>query len=186
MGGVGSSQRRYPRIDRACGRILEDAGLTSRGRARPRPGSTGSGEAWSPAGASPAVATGAMLRFVLLQNRAGKTRLSKYYQKFSEDETRKIEGEVHRIVTSREGANAAAMCSFVEVPPSSPVPLPPPSPSSSLRCLCSALARIAAIYCSPTLRRHSGETTRSCTGGTRGCSSPCASTQWTTSSRTSR
>ena len=56
-----------------------------------------------------------MLRFVLLQNRAGKTRLSKYYQKFSEDETRKIEGEVHRIVTSREGANASAMCSFVEV-----------------------------------------------------------------------
>ena len=56
-----------------------------------------------------------MLRFVLLQNRAGKTRLSKYYTKFSEEETRKIEAEVHRIVTQREGANASAMCSFVEV-----------------------------------------------------------------------
>eukprot|EP01043_Picozoa_sp_COSAG02_P079683 COSAG02_NODE_18563_length_932_cov_0.885954_1_plen_202_part_10 len=55
-----------------------------------------------------------MLRFVLLQNRAGKTRLSKYYNKFSEDETRKIEAEVHRIVTQREGSNASAMCSFVE------------------------------------------------------------------------
>ena len=56
-----------------------------------------------------------MLNFVLLQNRAGKTRLSKYYRKFSDEETQKIEGEIHRIVTSREGANAASMCSFVEV-----------------------------------------------------------------------
>lgn len=55
-----------------------------------------------------------MLNFVLLQNRAGKTRLSKYYTKFSEEETRKIEGEIHRVVTSREGPNASAMCSFVE------------------------------------------------------------------------
>ena len=55
-----------------------------------------------------------MLRFVLLQNRAGKTRLSKYYNKFSDEETRKIEAEVHRIVTQREGANASSMCSFVE------------------------------------------------------------------------
>ena len=56
-----------------------------------------------------------MLRFILLQNRAGKTRLSKYYTKFTEDEMRKIESEVHRTVTLREGMNAAEMCNFVEV-----------------------------------------------------------------------
>jgi hypothetical protein len=41
--------------------------------------------------------------------------LSKYYTKFTEDEMRKIESEVHRTVTLREGMNAAEMCNFVEV-----------------------------------------------------------------------
>merc|ERR1711907_634074 len=53
---------------------------------------------------------GTMIRFFLLQNRAGKTRLSKWYAPFDEDERRKIEGEVHRAVTSRE----ARLCNFIE------------------------------------------------------------------------
>mmetsp|Transcript_69480 Transcript_69480/g.192278 ORF Transcript_69480/g.192278 Transcript_69480/m.192278 type:complete len:143 (-) Transcript_69480:76-504(-) len=43
-----------------------------------------------------------MIRFFLLQNRQGKTRLSKWYVAIEEGEKRKIEGEVHRIVTSRD------------------------------------------------------------------------------------
>jgi AP-2 complex subunit sigma-1 len=43
-----------------------------------------------------------MIRFFLLQNRAGKTRLSKWYVAVEEAEKRKIEGDVHRLVTSRD------------------------------------------------------------------------------------
>lgn len=45
----------------------------------------------------------AQIRFFVLQNRQGKTRLSKWYVAIEEAEKRKIEGEVHRIVTSRDG-----------------------------------------------------------------------------------
>eukprot|EP00656_Telonema_subtile_P052449 TRINITY_DN7316_c0_g1_i1.p1 TRINITY_DN7316_c0_g1~~TRINITY_DN7316_c0_g1_i1.p1 ORF type:complete len:143 (+),score=48.90 TRINITY_DN7316_c0_g1_i1:158-586(+) len=51
-----------------------------------------------------------MIIFFLLQNRAGKTRLSKWYKPYDEDERRKIENEVHRLVTSRENK----LCNFVE------------------------------------------------------------------------
>merc|ERR1740130_1743430 len=51
-----------------------------------------------------------MIRFFLLQNRAGKTRLSKWYAPFDEDERRKIESECHRLVTSRE----PKLCNFIE------------------------------------------------------------------------
>mmetsp|Transcript_65367 Transcript_65367/g.206554 ORF Transcript_65367/g.206554 Transcript_65367/m.206554 type:complete len:144 (+) Transcript_65367:25-456(+) len=43
-----------------------------------------------------------MIRFLLLQNRAGKTRLAKYYVPLREDEKHKMEYDVHRLVSSRE------------------------------------------------------------------------------------
>ncbi|KAJ9451191.1 AP-2 complex subunit sigma [Diplonema papillatum] len=43
-----------------------------------------------------------MIRFILLQNRSGKTRLSKWYQAFTEDEREKIKTEIHRAITARE------------------------------------------------------------------------------------
>lgn len=43
-----------------------------------------------------------MIQFVLLQNRAGKTRLAKYYAPYADQEKHKIEYEVHRLVTGRE------------------------------------------------------------------------------------
>ena len=43
-----------------------------------------------------------MIRFLLLQNRQGKTRLSKWYVAIEESDKRKIENEVHRLITSRD------------------------------------------------------------------------------------
>ncbi len=43
-----------------------------------------------------------MIRFMLLQNRAGKTRLAKYYVPFLDAEKRKLEYDIHRAVVSRD------------------------------------------------------------------------------------
>ena len=43
-----------------------------------------------------------MIQFLLLQNRQGKTRLSKYYKNFSDSEKTKMETEIHRTVTTRD------------------------------------------------------------------------------------
>eukprot|EP00611_Tribonema_gayanum_P022108 TRINITY_DN4380_c0_g1_i1.p1 TRINITY_DN4380_c0_g1~~TRINITY_DN4380_c0_g1_i1.p1 ORF type:complete len:143 (+),score=34.64 TRINITY_DN4380_c0_g1_i1:126-554(+) len=44
-----------------------------------------------------------MIRFLLLQNRQGKTRLSKWYiPLYDEQEKNKIENDVHRLVVSRD------------------------------------------------------------------------------------
>ena len=51
------------------------------------------------------------VRFFLLQNRQGKTRLSKWYVNIDESDKRKIENEVHRLVTSRDNK----LTNFVEV-----------------------------------------------------------------------
>ena len=41
-----------------------------------------------------------MIRFVLLQNRQGRTRLAKYYVPMEDAEKHEIEYDVHKIVTS--------------------------------------------------------------------------------------
>ena len=43
-----------------------------------------------------------MIRFILLQNRSGKTRLSKWYAAYEEEEREKIKQEIHRMITTRE------------------------------------------------------------------------------------
>ncbi|GMH59415.1 hypothetical protein TL16_g02826, partial [Triparma laevis f. inornata] len=42
------------------------------------------------------------IRFFLLQNRQGKTRLSKWYFPIGESEKKRIESSVHRMVVSRD------------------------------------------------------------------------------------
>ena len=52
-----------------------------------------------------------MIRFFLLQNRAGKTRLAKYYSPFSDDEKHRMEDEVHRLIVLRD----TKFANFLEV-----------------------------------------------------------------------
>ncbi|GAY42924.1 hypothetical protein CUMW_070690 [Citrus unshiu] len=44
----------------------------------------------------------ALIRFILLQNRQGKTRLAKYYVPLEDSEKHKVEYEVHRLVVNRD------------------------------------------------------------------------------------
>ena len=84
-----------------------------------------------------------MIQYLLLQNRQGKTRLSKYYRAYTDEERQKIESDVHRIVTTRD----PKFTNFVEVhaaanraraPCSSP-PLRSPALTAPLSCPCSTL-----------------------------------------------
>jgi hypothetical protein len=51
------------------------------------------------------------IRFFVLQNRQGKTRLSKWYVPCDEADKRRIEGDVFRLVSSRD----TKFTNFVEV-----------------------------------------------------------------------
>ena len=62
-----------------------------------------------------------MIRFFLLQNKQGKTRLSKWYQNAPDDLERvKLEADVHRIISMR----GRGFTNFVEVS----IPFDPPPP----------------------------------------------------------
>ena len=51
--------------------------------------------------ARPPSALRLQIRFILLQNKQGKTRLSKYYVPLEDTEKRKLEQEIHREVVAR-------------------------------------------------------------------------------------
>jgi len=43
-----------------------------------------------------------MIRFILVQNRQGKSRLSKFYVPYSDEEKVRLRGEVHRLIAPRD------------------------------------------------------------------------------------
>lgn len=43
-----------------------------------------------------------MIKFILVQNRQGKTRLSKWYVPYEDDEKVRLRGEVHRLIAPRD------------------------------------------------------------------------------------
>lgn len=43
-----------------------------------------------------------MIHFLLLQNRQGKTRISRYFSSFEHEEKQQLESEVHKIITTRD------------------------------------------------------------------------------------
>lgn len=43
-----------------------------------------------------------MIQYLLLQNRAGKTRLAKYYIPMEEGDKRTLEHEVHKVISNRD------------------------------------------------------------------------------------
>mmetsp|Transcript_24186 Transcript_24186/g.40720 ORF Transcript_24186/g.40720 Transcript_24186/m.40720 type:complete len:147 (+) Transcript_24186:3-443(+) len=42
-----------------------------------------------------------MIHFILLQNKQGKTRISKWYSPFEHEEKRRLESEIHRVLIRR-------------------------------------------------------------------------------------
>mmetsp|Transcript_6838 Transcript_6838/g.13437 ORF Transcript_6838/g.13437 Transcript_6838/m.13437 type:complete len:144 (+) Transcript_6838:78-509(+) len=55
-----------------------------------------------------------MIRFIFVQNRAGKTRLAKYYTPYSAPEKQILEHDVHKLVVNRDSkfANIAEFRNF--------------------------------------------------------------------------
>ncbi|GMH44577.1 hypothetical protein BSKO_12529 [Bryopsis sp. KO-2023] len=53
-----------------------------------------------------------MIRFVLLQNRAGKTRLAKYYVPMEDKDKHRMEYEVHRLVVGRDPKQSTNFAEF--------------------------------------------------------------------------
>jgi hypothetical protein len=51
---------------------------------------------------APAETHAPQIRFILLQNRQGRTRLAKYYVPLDDNEKRKLEFDIHRLVVNRD------------------------------------------------------------------------------------
>ncbi|KAI3656273.1 hypothetical protein MP638_000219 [Amoeboaphelidium occidentale] len=53
-----------------------------------------------------------MIRFIIVQNRQGKTRLAKWYVPYEDEEKSKLKTEVHRLVGSRDQKHQSNFVEF--------------------------------------------------------------------------
>ncbi|KAI8369482.1 AP complex, mu/sigma subunit [Radiomyces spectabilis] len=53
-----------------------------------------------------------MIRFILVQNRQGKTRLAKWYDPYEDDEKIQLKGEVHRLIAMRDQRHQSNFVEF--------------------------------------------------------------------------
>ena len=82
-----------------------------------------------------------MIRFFLLQNRAGKTRLAKYYTPLSDDDKQRTEDEVHRLIATRD----AKFTNFLEVRRAACLPCLPAWLAMHVRALCEVHAYLCSL-----------------------------------------
>ena len=118
-----------------------------------------------------------MIQFLLLQNRQGKTRLSKYYRSYTDDEKVKLESEIHRLVTVRD----PKFTNFVEV--RAQLRLPPDTPPCARTDARAPLAVEAVQADLPALRGPILHPMRRTLGPARGRPAPCAEAHKLLSSR---
>ena len=55
-----------------------------------------------------------MIRFILVQNRQGKTRLEKWYTYYEPSAKTKLKQEIHRLVSTRDSKNQANFAEFLQ------------------------------------------------------------------------
>jgi hypothetical protein len=93
-----------------------------------------------------------MIRFILVQNKQGKSRLAKFYVPYDDDEKTKLKGEVHRLVAPRDTRNQS---NFVEVSYGrSPAGSLSPLTSSPHKLVPKSQDRLQAVCRSLLLRVH--------------------------------
>lgn len=130
-----------------------------------------------------------MIRYLLLQNRAGKTRLAKYYIPLDDADKHALEYEVHKLIANRDpkftnfvevsrvAAGLLDSCCCAHTPHQRFITLPlcvVCHPSKVLYSACQCMNKPA--HHAAAVAPRSSRRTRWCTGATRGCSSQCAST----------
>jgi len=121
------------------------------------------------------------IRFFVLQNRAGKTRLAKYYTPLSDSEKHKLEYDVHRLIVGRDPKHT----NFTEVGRAAGPPdragcggaaggMAPDAGGGGVETPLAAGPTPRCPSAPPLPPHRSTRPSRSCTDDTRACSSPWA------------